>query len=207
MTNKTRSELASDWTNKQLKALLDNIGVAGWSVLQRKTGGRSKAAIYSAIQKHFGGGGITRGTYQLEEAMAETGYSRTQLQRAARALNQRWLRTKKRGAWLITGEQLEDMVDWLRVDYWSKPLELYCCLQCGTTARPHHRAGLCLRCFWRFRRAAAKAGVPGTVPKLQEWVQSMGISTFRTQRIVVNLEAGRAPNLDDLEHLCSLLKQ
>lgn len=194
------------WTPKQAKALFDQVGVAGWSVIQKKTGGRSKAAVLSRMRREFGGGGITRGTYQLAEAIRETGYSATQFRRAADALNQRWLRTKKRGAYLITGEQLEDMVEWLSHDYWSKKLRLYCCIQCGTTERPHHTFGLCLPCHRKLARRADKAGLPWSAPRLLEWVQKLGLDGIRVQNIIVNLKAGRAPPLDDLEHLCDSTK-
>lgn len=194
------------WTDKQVRALRDNVGVAGWSVVQKKCGARSRGAVVQKLRRTFGGGGITRGTYQLAEAMEETGYSRTQLKRAADALNQRWLRTKKRGAFLITGEQLEEMAEWLCHDYWSKPKELYCCVQCGTDQQEHHRFGLCLRCYHRFRRRALRLDMPTTASGLLALLGSQS-EDFRLQRIRTNLMKGRAPTLDDLEFLCTSSKQ
>lgn len=196
----------SEWSKEQVDNLRDGVGVAGWSQLQKKTGGRSRGAVLQMLRRKFGGGGITRGTYQLEEAMRETGYARTQLRRAAVALNQRWLRTKRRGVFLITGEQLEELAEWLAHDYWSKPKELYCCHQCGQVQKPHHRFGLCARCYFRFRRRADTLDLPRTNSGLLDLCESLDQEDFHLQRIVTNLEKGRAPTLDDLEHLCALTK-
>ena len=147
------------WTPKQLKELLDGIGSFGWQVLQRRTGARSRPAITQKIKREFGGGGITRGSYSLEQAMAETGYARTQLIRAAKALNQRWPRTSKGGNYLITEVQLEEMAAWLSQDYWARKQHLYACLDCGTRVRPHRGGGLCAACYSHNRRLAAAVGM------------------------------------------------
>lgn len=195
----------NEWTVEQKKFLRDSVGISGWSVLQKKCGGRSKQAVLHMVRRQFGGGGVTRGSYQLLEAMRETGYSRSQFLRAGRALNQRWMRTKRRGDYLITGEQLEDMVSWLRHDYWSKPLEIYCCLQCGTVDRPHYTFGLCRRCHGRLGRFARRSGLPWAAKTLLEHVESLP-ANFQTRRVAVNLRAGRAPTLNDLEYLCALTR-
>jgi hypothetical protein len=175
-------------------------------VLQKKVGGRTKDAIWKKVQREFGGGGITRGSMSLYEALKVSGYSRTHFLRAARALNQRWLRTKKHGDFIITFEQYDDIICWLGHDYWSKKLEAYCCLQCGTKARPHHIGGFCNPCFQRFRRRSRKLGVPHRAEQLREWVEKLP-EDFRVHRALINLRAGRLPTIEDLEYLCALTKQ
>lgn len=190
----------TEWTKKEEKKLLDGVGSFGWSTLIRRTGGRSKDAIRQKIKREFGGGGITRGTYTLQQVMDETGYSRTQLQRAAQSLGQRWNRTAKgkNHPFLITGEQLEELVAWLSHDYWSKPLKLYGCISCGTSQEDHYSFGCCLRCFKKLRRIAANYGLPFTAKALLDFLDGLEL-THELQRIHHNLTAGRAPNRQQLE--------
>lgn len=201
------SALPAPWTDGQKRALRDFIGVAGWTVIRRKCGGRSRQAVLSMVRRELGGGGITRGSYSLAEAMRETGYSRTQLERASAALNQRWLRTGRKGVFLITGDQLEDMAGWLRHDYWSKSLRIYCCLQCGTVDRPHHTFGLCRSCHGRLGRVARRYGVPWTASGLLEWLGRSGATGPRVDRVVASLRVGRAPAGRDMEYLCDLARR
>jgi hypothetical protein len=202
------------WAPKERRALLDAVGAFGWIALQRKCGlgedkrQRTKGAITQKIRRDFGGGGITRGSYSLEEAMAETGYARTQLRRAAKALGQRWVRTAKGGNFLISAEQLEDMSGWLARDYWSKPLELYACVQCGTETRPHHRSGCCEPCYHRLRRLAASLGLPRATRPLFALVQiarAQGTDPV-LDRVEARLRHGKAPDAAELRHVAERIK-
>lgn len=196
-----------DWTKKEEKKLLDGVGSFGWSTLVRRTGGRSKGAIIKKIKREFGGGGITRGTYTLQQVMDETSYSRTQLQRAAQSLGQRWNRTAKgkNHPFLITGEQLEELVIWLSHDYWSKALSLYGCVNCGTDQEDHYTFGCCLRCYKTLRRIASSRQLPFTAKSLLEVLDGHELDP-ELQRIHHNLTAGRAPNCQQLEALWTFEK-
>lgn len=186
------------WTTKQERALLDGIGSFGWSVLERRTG-HTRNAIWAKVQRDLGGGGITRGSYSLAQAMEETGYSRTQFERAASALNQRWQRTARGGNYLITAEQIEDIAHWLAQDFWCVRHRLYGCGNCATTSRPHHAGGLCRVCYHRAARFTRRVfRVRFTPEDLLDYVQKRGGSE---ERVVKYLESGRFPPFADLVRL------
>lgn len=148
------------WTPRESKVLLNGIGVYGHDWLVRNTDGRSPKAVARRIQREFGtGGGVCRGTYSLAELAALTGYTRRQLQRAGRALGQRWARTARGGNHLITDDQLGQLIEWLGTDYWSAKLRLYGCVECGTDRRPHFCVGRCKRCYKRGRTYARALGL------------------------------------------------
>lgn len=192
--------MAKRWSKQQENALRDGIGVVGWQTLTRRCGARSKAAIRQQAQRRFQAG-LTRGGYSARQIARETGYSLSQLRRAAEALNQRWAKTAPGGVYLITHEQQEDMVAWLASDYWSKPLKLYRCLECGTVDAPHHRFGLCAACYARLRRRLAPLQVSASPKALRAWIVSRELTGHRVQRILLNLDKRRAPTLADLDHL------
>ena len=193
------------WTKAEEKALLDGVGYVGWKQLIRKCGGRSKEAISKKTLRAFGTEGITRGAYSLAQAQEETGYSRTQLIRASKALNQRWARTAKGGSYLINAEQLEDLVIWLRHDYWCKPLELYGCVDCGTSTKPHYSFGACLSCYKRLKRYAHKLGLPFTAESLLALLKGLRLD-MKMGRIHHFLKMGRAPRKAELEALWEFVK-
>lgn len=186
------------WNDSAGRFLLDAIGSFGWSVLERKSA-HTKTQIQDFVRYHFGGGGITRGSYSLAQAMVETGYSRSQFARAAKALNQRWLRTARGGNFLITAEQLEDMAAWLKQDFWCPKHHLYKCIDCATTERPHFSMGMCVRCYRRVER----------------YMRALGLETFSAANILAlldllrpdavpedvrsRLEAGRCPPLEQIK--------
>jgi hypothetical protein len=158
----------------------------------------------------FGGGGITRGSYSLAEAMAETGYSRSQFLRARAALTQRWQRTARGGQYLITAEQLEEMAVWLAQDFWCRKHHLYKCADCASDARPHWSGGLCRPCY---RRLSKHVG-PGPLTKLivvvlvaiilgEASTASQGDQMFLEQ-MKARLMGGRLPSLAELERAVSL---
>lgn len=195
------------WTEQERRALLDGVGAFGWSALRRRTGARSKKAIQSKLQRNFGGGGITRGTYSVDQAEEETGYHRTQLKRAAKALSQRWTRTARGGNFLISAEQLEDIVSWLRHDYWCLRLELYGCVRCGTSDQPHYSFGCCLRCYKRLRWVASKNDIPFSRSGLLVYLQVARDkrSSHFLDMMIARVEVGKAPLKEDLQKLKKLV--
>lgn len=158
------------WTKEELQALLNGIGAYGIKWFQKRTQPpndwpnapkhRSVDAIYAAARRHFGPGGLTRGSYSLHHVMQVTGYSRTQVLRARDALGQKWKRLGPGGNYLISEEQLGEVCDWLRHDYWDKDKHLYCCLGCQTEKRRPFGLGLCGRCYSRYRRLCLRLNLP-----------------------------------------------
>ena len=79
--------MGNRWTRQEDQLLLDGAGVFAIDWFQRKTE-RTRKAIYQRAFDLYGRGGLSRGTFSLQRAATETGYSRSQLQRAQRALGQ-----------------------------------------------------------------------------------------------------------------------
>lgn len=189
------------WTKEEERALLDGIGSFGWQALIRRSG-HSRRAIWDKIRHLFGGGGITRGSYSIRQAMEETGYSLSQLERAASALNQRWQRTAKGGNFLISAEQLEDLANWLVDDFWSVGHRLYSCPGCNATTREkgvkgsHFSNGLCRNCYRATTRyMKLKLGIKTTPQALLEHLQNP------PPPIRSRLEGGRLLPLKELKDL------
>ena len=198
------------WTPEQEKILLNGIGVYGLDWLRRHVGDRSTCALQAKIRRQFGiGGGYCRGTYTLLQAADLTGYERPMLRRAGKALGQRWARTGRGGNFLITDDQMAEVVEWLRDDYWSKKLRLYCCVECGTDRKPHHRLGLCGRCYHRTRRVCTRFGARLVITDLTALVDQakeeapQGVLHFLS-RLYRDLEAGKSPVEEDLVHFFEL---
>lgn len=185
--------MSKRWSRDQELGLVNHLGVAGQAKLERKTG-QSLKAIQAKAHRSFGTYSITRGTYSLREVARETGYIRTQLFRAQRALRQRWHRTKVGGRFMITLAQLDELVEWLRTDYWSARHALYGCVWCTTEDRPMHAAGLCARCYHNYRRRCAAAGLPttqaGLLAHVKECLDGSGCDTLAA--MVERLEGGLA---------------
>lgn len=194
------------WTEKQTKALLDGIGAFGWAALKRKTG-HSEREIWDKVRREFGGGGITRGSYSLSQAQEETGYARSQLERAAAALNQRWQRTSKRGNYLITAEQLEDLANWLAQDFWCRKFHLYNCVQCGKSVFPHYSLGYCKPCHSVLRRyVLTTIKVPFTSVGIKSYVDTKEPpeqDRLFYQLVLERLNAGRGVSIEQLEKVRS----
>lgn len=160
------------WTRPQKLVLLEGAGSFATRTVERRTG-RTRKALEAVIRRHFDGGGLSRGSFTLREAQRETGYHRTQLRRAQRALGQAWMRTSSKGRWLISVEQLEALTKWLATDYWSAQLRLTECLRHRGRERPHHRSGLCSPCYWAVRGAAERLGLRFSVEAMLEQVATV----------------------------------
>jgi len=135
--------MAKRWTESEEQALLQGIGVYGIAWFRKNSGnsydwpnalqGRTADACYSKARRMFGGGGLTRGSYSIEKIIRITGYSKTQIRRAMRALMQKWKRLSPTGSYLIYEEQFQDLVEWLSDDYWLHYID--CTIACGVTVR------------------------------------------------------------------------
>ena len=153
------------WTKQEEYALLQGVSIYGIEWFQRKTG-KSLDAVVSKARRLYGSSSLTRGAYTLRGAVRSTGYDVKQLRRAQSALRQKWKRTSPRGSFLIYEEQLEELVSWLKTDYWSGQHRLYCCLWCDTENRPHYSLGLCRRCYYRYTQRLYRGGFPFSCKKL-----------------------------------------
>lgn len=158
------------WSKEDEYVLLQGVSIYGLDWFQRKTG-RSLDAVGSKARRLFGPGGLTRGAYSLREAERRTGYDETQLKRAQSALRQKWKRTSPHGSFLIYEEQLEELVAWLKTDYWNIRHRLYGCLWCDTHRKPHHGLGLCVRCYRRYAQRLHRGGLPPECQELLEIVK------------------------------------
>lgn len=197
------------WTRKQKQNLLLGIGAYGLEWLCRKSGDRSQDAIYSQIRRLYGGGGLTRGSCTLSKICADTGYNREQIIRAGKALGQRWARTGKRGAYLVTEDQVEQLVAWLKQDYWCSKLRLYGCVRCGTVTQPPCGFGACQRCYYVLRRRAHRLGLPFIAQKLSERVIQAkeayeGDDREFLELMEARLAHGWAPLDEDLDRIAGL---
>lgn len=153
--------MAKRWTKDECLALLNHMGVAGVAKLRREVGGdRSEKAISAKAWREYQTGSLTRGSYSLLALQHETGYAKSQLHRAQRALRQRWHRTKAGGNYMISLAQLDELAEWLKTDYWGPQFALYGCVWCTTQSRPHRQLGLCGRCYYQYRRRCIAAGLP-----------------------------------------------
>lgn len=135
---------------------------------------RSRAAVHAQFRRLYGEGGLTRGTSTFQHLIEATGYSRSHILRARQALNQQWRRLTSRGPWLVTEDQAEAVIQWLRGDHWSKAKRLDSCLWCGTDNAPMRALGLCQRDYLRYRRVCRSLKLP-TSPRAQlEFVMAIG---------------------------------
>lgn len=213
--------MAKRWTKEAEHALLHGIGFYGLEWFQRQGGAphdspnaakkRSRDAVYAKARALFGRGGLTRGVSTLARLSRETGYHPTQIQRAGSALNQKWKRLGPRGVYLLTDEQAEDILEWLKHDFWSKALRLYACAWCGAREKPHRGSGLCGACYFRHRRWCEERGVPRTVEAQAAWVAGRlqvdrwGRDEARfLSEVRERLEAGKVLALSALERLVEL---
>jgi hypothetical protein len=173
--------MARRWTKREAQNILMGAGAFGVSWLRAQTKGAyswpgaPKRRSYHAVMCkawRMGLGGVTRGSMSLADVCKRTGYTKTLLMRAMSALNQKWKRTGKRGDYLITDDQLDEMLDWLKHDYWSKAKRLYACSWCSASNRPHEGLGLCCSCFWKHLKLCKRLGVPtGIESQLGLWVR------------------------------------
>lgn len=173
------------WSRDQVLALLNHMGVAGVAKLRREVGGnRSEKAISTKAWREYDTGSLTRGSYSLRALQRDTGYAKTQLHRAQRALRQRWHRTKAGGNYMISLAQLDELTEWLKTDYWGPRFALYGCTWCTTQQRPHRQLGLCARCYYQYRRRCKAAGLPTVQAELLDHLER-----YRDQVDCVTLSA------------------
>ena len=158
------------WTKREERVVFQGAGIYGLDWFQRKTG-RTLDAVKAKARRLYGGGGLTRGSFTLREAARQTGYHVDQLWRAMQALRQQWKRTSPRGSFLIYEEQLEELVQWLKTDYWNKRHRLYGCLWCNTESRAHYSLGLCRRCYNQYVQRLHRGGLPQSCQDLLEVVR------------------------------------
>ena len=161
--------MADRWTREESLAVFSGVGSYGWSGLMSRTIGRSAEAVRLRIRR-MSCGGVTRGTYTLNQLVITTGYNRSQLRRAQSALNQKWARMGKRGAHIITDDQAQDIIEWLKHDFWNIKRRLYGCIWCSTSDRPHRSSGLCTRCAHRYRRRCLELGLPTSLKEQKQLV-------------------------------------
>lgn len=209
--------MARRWSREATNSLLDGVGAFGLEWFRRRGGAsydypnapvkRSRAAVYAKAHREFGEGGLTRGVRTLHELSAQTGYTRGQLRRAGHALNQKWKRLGPRGAHLISDEQAEEILTWLQHDFWSKSLHLYACLHCGTSNRPHRAAGLCGRCYYRYRRRCLDLGLPAGLREQVALILRLDKQPGVEAKLLDmsrRLEHGKALGLNELDWLIML---
>lgn len=163
--------MAKPWSRDAVRKLIDGVGTYGIRHFQRAANApgdwpgaiRSRKAVYAAARRHCGRGGLTRGVFTLRRFIEQTGYDRSQLLRARRALGQKWRRLGRGGSYLITEDQATEILEWLKHDYWAPTKRLYRCLGCEDLVRPHYALGLCLSCYGAYRRHCRRLSLPATV--------------------------------------------
>jgi hypothetical protein len=185
--------MAKPWTREESRAVFSGVGSYGWAWMVAQSGGRSLAAISSKIRR-LCGSGARRGALSLHAVAVVTGYNRTQLRRAASALNQKWRRMGPRGAHIITDEQFLEIIDWLQHDFWSKRKRLYGCVWCATERREHKALGLCGVCFFAYRRRCRDLGLPVTRAGQGRLLQDI-------ERLACDLTAAHARFLEEAKSL------
>jgi hypothetical protein len=97
---------------------------------------------------------------------------------------------------LVTDEQLEEIVLWLRHDYWCVRHRLHFCLWCGTREHASYAAGLCGPCYFQYRRLCLRLGLPTTLEAQRELVTERTVAA-----VVQNLISGRALSMGQLGQL------
>lgn len=181
---------------------MQGIGVYGIAWFRKKGGnandwpnalpGRSAKACYNKALRLFGTGGLSRGSYSIEEIITRTGYSKTQIRRAMKALAQKWKRLSPGGSYLIYEDQYDDIVNWLIKDYWSKMHRLYKCLWCHGTKYAHKSKGLCLKCYRRYFQQLKRSGHTPNNKLLTEYLKVNHPDYEGLKKAVNQLSRGRA---------------
>lgn len=198
--------MARKWTKREENQLLQGVGVFGIGWFRRNTQsaydwpgaprGRTRAALYAKARRLYGRGGFSKGSFSLRKASKVTGYSITQIKRAMEALKQKWKRTSATGSYLIFEEQLEEITQWLRKDFWSKKQRAYCCLWCQRESVGHHGRGLCFRCYQRYYQRLRRLGLPLETDQLVEKIEVLRESGIIEEASVAtalrSLERGHA---------------
>lgn len=180
--------------------MFSGVGICGWSMLQRKAGdsyddpslppGRSIEAVRRQVRRMCGSG-VRRGAISLRKLAEVSRYHPSQLLRARKALNQSWQRMSKRGTYLISEDQVMDLMAWLLHDFWNAKHRLYGCAWCATSSRPHRLGGLCGRCYWRYRRRCLANGIPGSLREQKKLVDRMVLDCANVRVHAKFLEAAQ----------------
>lgn len=149
--------MAKPWTNQQTNYLLVGTAACGmvWVQDHTKPNKRKKVRSVNALRcKAYKMGlmGLNAGLGSLHDIEESTGYSKTQLLRARKALRQKWKRSSAAGNYLITVFQIEELLDWLKDDYWCTSKKLYNCVYCGSNKEKHVSFGLCKACLKTYRK-------------------------------------------------------
>lgn len=149
------------WSKLDEIKLLQGAGVCSFEWLCKHVK-KSEQAVKNKARRMWNGG-VTRGYFSVYQLTNLTGYNSKQLNRARRALKQKWNRTGVKGTHMISEEQIVDLLTWLKNDYWSKKLHLHACVWCGSNQRRHRGLGLCSRCYnrvaKRFNRCGLRIGI------------------------------------------------
>ena len=154
------------WSRREDAELLRAVGNFGYQKMLRRLDGRSLGSLRARGRRLWGSASLSRGSKSLIRLVEETGYARSQLRRAERALGQRWPRTSPTGRYVVSDDLVDDMVAWLAHDYWAKSLELYACIECGRKDRPHRSIGLCSPDYYAWRRLARVYRLPAAPGRL-----------------------------------------
>jgi len=211
---------ARHWTKREAQGLLLGAGAFGIAWLQSRTQAfydwphAPKTRSYRAVKDkayRMGLGGFTRGAWGLVAVCRETGYVKSQLLRACAALNQKWKRTGPRGDFLITDDQVDELIEWLKHDFWCKSKHLYACGWCSGIKRPHYRAGLCGSCYWKYRGACLALGMPCGVQQQREFAVRLRGQDIKPEerkfleKAIWRLSKGQALEQSRLEWLAILI--
>lgn len=190
------------WSKKEERVLLQGLGICSLLWLQSHTGcsyefgddpkGRTWRAIYNKALRMCGPGGITRGTYSLKAICDSTGYDARQVRRALAALAQKWKRTSGKGTYMIHEEQVEELLAWLKNDYWCMKYRLYGCFYCGGKNRKHVARGLCNLCWYQYRRRLSANKLPVRHVSLLRFVRKLKKTNTSIVDIEVHLKTGLA---------------
>ena len=175
--------MARHWTKAEKQSVFHSVGSYGWSSLQsvamksydKKAPVRSVAAVKAQVRRMCDSG-IKRGSTSLHRLATDTGYTRKQLRRAQKALNQKWIRSSRRGSHLISFDQVQDLVAWLAHDFWAPTKKLYSCLWCSTSTKKHRHGGLCCTCVCTYRRKCLAVGLPASLAVQREILEKVQLS-------------------------------
>ncbi len=172
--------------------------------MERATG-RSRGALHAKLRGLTGQGALSRGAYSLAQLQRDTGYTYEQLRRAASALNQKWKRLQPTGRFLVTEEQREEIITWLKHDYWATVHRLYSCLFCTTERRPHRALGLCERCYFSYMRACKVRGLPFSPKEIATKLACVGASDKLPPQVLARVKRGLAIEREYLDRLAGIL--
>lgn len=192
------------WSTEESRSLFHGIGTQALRSLRKATGDRTAGALYQKARRMGFPGGLRRGSWSLRQVMDHTQYTRTQLERARDALNLKWRRTRPRGPFILTDDQVEDMVAWLKHDYWDKDRGLYGCVWCTTSQGRPKGLGLCSSCYYRWRRCCDRGGVPAVLSELTSLLEGWG---YPFEDALVRLRKGIALTQGQLQEVIARVEQ